>query len=668
MVARGSGVGKSVSYHHPPRRDGSARATISLRDLALDDRERAFYGPRTGDWLLLGLMVVILLGNGAYIWHQTGLGSHIGRAAFFGLLLLCLLWAALVYTFKLSVCVRVGPQGVSVVRGPWRTELPWRDVARLTERTQMDQGQRYHWLVVLARDGRKMQIRDDMVDDYARFRVEVYERYRLWRDHGGTWGTTGGGPFTARETLAGQTFWAAVGAGALALPAIYFLVLLPETNPLGWILLLLAVACAAASGRGMLRRTTYTVDAKAIEARQKTSALKLAWRDVAKVERTRHAFGGVIQMAIGVGRVALKLAARTDGRVESFDWAPRVPEYLTLRGGGHQVRVRLHRLERPDELLAWVEFYERVGRRVAESEPVRKTGGPTRRLALDAAPVSPAAEVASGHAPDPAAPDLTGAAGPIDPWGAGRDGELERQSVSPAPTEQFASEDNWLRDEPPARRSATPPTGQSSRSMEHASSASAAPAFANHPPMDTREQALSGLDIFSSPPGREATPSAPGMPTESVPPPMPHTSATREPDAHFAAHTPSPFPTPSPSAPPSYAPEQYEPYERQAPRVAENWQPAEAARPWQPTPPIPSMQPMQPMRPMRPMRPASSPLPPHSGWSGNNEPEPEAAPDTPSDPIESLADSFAPWRENANWQPPQLPRFGPPAPHTPREE
>ena len=615
----------------------------------LDDRERAFYGPRSGDWLLLGLMVVILLGNGAYIWHQTGAGSHVGRAAFFGLLLLCLLWAALVYTFKLSVCVRVGPHGVSVVRGPWRTELPWREVARLTERTQLLQGQRYRWLVALARDGRKMQIRDDMVDDYARFRVEIYERYRLWRDHGGTWGTTGGGPYTAKEALSGQTFWAAASAVTLALPAIYFLVLLPETDPVGWLLLVLAAVCALASGRGLLRRTTYTVDAKAIEARQKLSTLKLAWRDVAKVERTRIAFGGVILAGIRIGRFVLKLVTRTDKRVQTFEWVPRVPEYLTLRGVGHQVRVRLHRLERPDELLAWVEFYDRVGRRLAESGPQRKTGGPTRRLTsgpLQAPdmgmPGPPDMSTASGqYSPDghplggwpvQAPPDLSGTSGPLDPWGAGRGGEPER-------AEQAAGEDSWLRGASPIQQPTTPAMGQPPLTTAPPLSPFTAPS-----PRDSRDQSLAGLDIFARPPEHEDIPSAYAAPQEYAPPPAPqdvpparagHSGPIRKSNTYGAA----PHPQPPLQYQPPHVPD---PREWQAPRAVESWQPEEAMGQWPPE------------------RPSHEQSAFEDGWP-DDEFEPEPTQDTPFDASEELADSFAPWRDDASWQPPQLPRFGPPA-------
>ncbi len=221
-------------HARPPRGRPNPRVTLRLPDLALDERESAYFAPRMGDWVLLGLLVVVLLGNGLVMWHQLGpANDHTGRAIFFGLALLCALWFALVYTFKLSVSVRIGPHGVGVVRGPWRTELAWSQVARLVERVQVESGQRFRWVVVFAQDGRSMQVREDMVIDYPRFRQEVWERFRLWRDHGGTWGATGGGAFSARESSSTETLWWLVAGCAALLPGLYFALVLPELGLLG---------------------------------------------------------------------------------------------------------------------------------------------------------------------------------------------------------------------------------------------------------------------------------------------------------------------------------------------------------------------------------------------------------------------------------------------------
>src|SRR5258706_479445 len=291
-------------HARPPRGRPNPRVRMRLPDLALDERESAYFAPRLGDWVLLGLLVVVLLGNGLVMWHQLGpANDHTGRAIFFGLALLCALWFALVYTFKLSVSVRIGPHGVGVVRGPWRTELAWSQVARLVERVQVESGQRFRWVVVFAQDGRSMQVREDMVIDYPRFRQEVWERFRLWRDHGGTWGATGGGAFSARESSSTETLWWLVAGCAALLPGLYF----------------------------------------------------------------------------------------------------------ALGGAGRQVRIRLHRLTRPDEMLAWVEFYERQARHTSTPKQAGRTA-PLGGL------LGAAGRKTGAFAPLAGQTDAPGA--PVDPWAA----------------------------------------------------------------------------------------------------------------------------------------------------------------------------------------------------------------------------------------------------------
>src|SRR5260221_6746763 len=259
----------AMIHARPPRGRPNPRVTMRLPDLALGERESAYFAPRMADWVLLGLLVVVLLGNGLVMWHQLGpANDHTGRAIFFGLALLCALWFALVYTFKLSVSVRIGPHGVGVVRGPWRTELAWSQVARLVERVQVESGQRFRWVVVFAQDGRSMQVREDMVIDFPRFRQEVWERFRLWRDHGGTWGTTGGGAFSARESSSTETLWWLVAGCAALLPGLYFALVLPELC-LPWpVLLAFAALCAVIGLPFPLRRQTYNVAAETIESQQ----------------------------------------------------------------------------------------------------------------------------------------------------------------------------------------------------------------------------------------------------------------------------------------------------------------------------------------------------------------------------------------------------------------
>lgn len=404
---------------YPRSREDAAPTTVRLEDLALSDRESRFYAPRAGDVALLGVLVAVLLGNGAWIWRQLGAGSHAGRAVFFGLLLLCMYWAAIVYTFKLSLSVRVSPRSIGVARGPWQVEIRWSELTRLMERMQTLDGRRYRWVIAIARDGRRISVREDAIGDYARFRREAYERYRVWRDHGGTWGATGSGPFVARETARDEAQWWGVGAAMIALPGLYFTLLLPETNPLGYLLLAGTVACLGMLARAFLLRQRYTIERQYSEARSALKRTRLTWSEISKVERLRHPVSGVILSGVALGRLALRLASRGDAGIRSFAWSPRVPEYLILRGGGRQIRIRLHRLMQPDELLAWIEFYDQV----------RRAPSATRSRPLSGSLTRPAeARASSGPMSGPISaptltPDLSGASGPLDPWGAGRQGE-----------------------------------------------------------------------------------------------------------------------------------------------------------------------------------------------------------------------------------------------------
>jgi hypothetical protein len=601
-----------------------------LRDLALDDHEHAHYGPRLGDWLLLGFVVAGLVGNGLYVWHQLGpANDHTGRAIFFGLSLLAALWAALIYTFKLSVCVRVGPHSISVVRGPWRTELAWAQVTRLVERVQMVNRQRLRWVVAMARDGRSLQVREDMVNDYAAFRVEVWERYRLWRDHGGTWGATGGGPYAAHETASTRSAWWLILALTALLPGLYFTFILSEVGLLGPILILVALLCAMLSLRTLLGRQTYSVDAKAIQSKRFLRTMRLNWRDVKRVERTRRSYGGLLELGIQLGRVALRLAARGDGRVESFDWYPRVPEFLILRGAGRQIRIRLHRLDRPDEMLAWVEFYERSARHAAEAAVSRRTGPPQLPPATGA--------------PLPAAADLTGASGPVDPWGEGR------QGVVPSP---LATGSGGGSPEPPVARSASEVADDSAvasadpRSAESSSSwLRAESSGAWHPGMP---QVATGP--FAARPEHPPVAESPAAetPTEqradsAAAPLYGSTFGAAQP---ASARPPQPRTTGDLSHPePSYPASAWQPSYQSPPqqRQPEAWSPAAEPMPqpgWAPTP-VPQ-------------------------WPGQAEPKTElpdemsaAAEDAPTNSSEPLADAFKFWRTPSQAPRPQFPRYGP---------
>jgi hypothetical protein len=630
-----------VSQPHAPhqRKPGVIVPLQNLQDLALDDSEHSFYTPRGGDWAILGLVIITLFGTGLFAWHQLGMqsagGEHVGRAIFFGFVLVAIYWSAILYAFKLSVGIRVGPSGMSVVRGPWHTELAWREVVRLVERSQMVDGQRLRWVVALARDGRRLQIREDMVDDYIRFRMEIYERYRLWRDHGGTWGTTGAGPFEARETISTQVTWWGVVAGLLILPGLYFLILLPETGLLGPALLAAGVLCALFSLRALARRQTYDVDAKAIEASQLLGrSTRLPWREVARMDRSRHPFNVAIKAGIAAGRLALKLAMRNDKRMRSFDWSPRVPEYLTLRGGGHQIRINLHRVARPDELLAWVEFYDRVGKRVSAAEGQRKKSStPIPQVTRD---------------PEAASMERAASSSPLDPWSDGSADEYLPELptvVTPSQAAREQQPDAWLRDD--IDLPAAVPTTEAGMEAEDTPTqkvpasvfrsffdqSTASPLDASHPAIDDDLEDLPTVKVeaaASNEPGR-------------VTPPL-------------GSKTLTPLPGEIPFASPPA------PYQEFAVPLSNSLDQLWA--------PIRSDSGRQALSESVPF-PEETPFLSADGTGGREEPgedvisgqDQEEAIDSDaatSENLDDLSELFAPWHATPDWKPPALPRYGPP--------
>ncbi|HEU0026467.1 MAG TPA: hypothetical protein VFQ25_05065 [Ktedonobacterales bacterium] len=657
-----------MTYSHGPR-EGAPR-TIRLEDQPLPDRESAFHTPRAGDWLLLAVLVVALVGIGGRVWSQLGFGDPVGRAIFFGLLLLAGFWFALVYTFKLSLSMRVGPQGLAIVRGPWRIELRWSEITRLMERPQTAGGRRYRWVVALARDGRRIQVREDALLDYERFRREVYQRYRMWRDHGGTWGATGSGPFTAREMATDEARWWAVAALLIALPGFYLALLLPATYPAGPALLALALVCLAMIAGVYLRRRSYAIDGRMIQARGMLERTQLAWRDVSKVERTRHPASGAILAAVAVGRLALRLAARGDAGVRGFAWAPRVPEYLTLRGGGRQARIRLHRLSQPEELLAWIEFYTGL-RRSGSSHPVEQAAQ-TDAIRPSGAPETAPAAAAATVVVDERAPDLSSASGPLDPWGGTRRGEPTggpaRATSSPsrtpmpeplfrgAPLRASFREPDGL-DQPPA---AADGSGGNEEAWLRETSALLSMGGGS-PASETPRAADPVADAHTIATPTPPPPAAAPRSRQFAPRPFAPRSNQRP---RPPRATPPPFtPQATPATAGPFAPPPITPRAAQQPRQPSPFEPY--------NPDMPDM-PDMPEEPRTPERRAPEATPVAASWSepartpmsgalddldgfdmGDETGEAEAGVD------EAWEEQPAPWRQ-ADWQPPVLPRFGPP--------
>ncbi|MGH2486724.1 MAG: hypothetical protein ACRDHE_11985, partial [Ktedonobacterales bacterium] len=257
-----------------------------------------------------------------------------------------------------------------------------------------------------------------------------------------------------------------------------------------------------------------------------------------------------------------------------------------------------------------------------------------------------AAPVTRRLAPTASVPDLSGPAGPLDPWGLRRqadDGDDEpttsvaqsdeATSATMSPPTSVAPDESaaWLRadvsnawspGQPPQRR---PPA----HAWEPDPAASDAGWLQSTPSAD---------DARSAP--AQAAPE-PGnlVDRPTWPSPEPQRSAGFLVPSHERESIYSPGEQPQSAGLTSQRPSRRETGEPESP--------------WQPTEP--------PLAPSR--HEAWPPAPQEPSWPADDEENAieESADDAPTAAVESLASAFAPWKDDGSWKRPQFPRYGPPS-------
>ena len=350
-----------------------------------ESRARVYRARHGGDWLVLALFAVMPFATGISIWLQLGWQSATGRAAFWGLALVAVALAWAIYASRIAVRILVSHDGLAIRHGPRRWHLAWSEVNRLLERSQLLEDQRYRWVVAEAHDGRRLQVREDRVADYPRFRADVYAAYQEWREQSGSlgarWASRSSGLLIERELPGGSRWLGSFAVAALAV-GVYLWTLIPAVRLVGAALLAGGALTAGARAGVWLRQQTVAVDGEGIEAHRRLRSRRLEWNVVSRVERRRHPLGPwVVALARAVRRAG-ELLGRPNPWTGGSPWAPRVPEELILRGTGRQLRIRLDRLEHPDDLVAQVDRYTRaLRRRATAAMPPSAPGRPTKRLA-----------------------------------------------------------------------------------------------------------------------------------------------------------------------------------------------------------------------------------------------------------------------------------------------
>jgi hypothetical protein len=358
------------------------------------DRPRTYHASHAGEWIVLALFAVMPIATGLDIWFQMGWASPVGRALCLGLVLVAAAWGWAFHAGRIAMRTLVYREGLAVVHGPWRWYLPWADVKRLLERSQVVDGRRVRWVVAEARDGRRLQVRDDRVADYERFRADVNAVYQAWRDQANDsearWATWSQRHFAARE-LPGPTRWLRYVAVAITVVGVYLVSQVPQAVAFGALLIAVGMFSGAARASEWLRQQTVVVDAQGVEAHRRLRSRRLRWETVTRVERRHHPLSPFVVVPAAIAHALRTLVRRPNSWTAGSRWVSHAPEDLLFRGGGRQIRVRLHRVEDPGEFVEATDLFMRIAQRraTATSSPTAATARPTRRFVEPPADVQP---------------------------------------------------------------------------------------------------------------------------------------------------------------------------------------------------------------------------------------------------------------------------------------
>lgn len=370
-------------------------------------RAQVFRARHVGDWCAAALFLAIPIATGVDLWSRLGWRSESGRLLFLALALLGVGAAALYYVARIAVRVLVTPEGIAALRGPWRHEMRWREVARLRERTETLDRHPVRWLVAEAHDGRRLQVREDLVEDYARLRAAVYGAQQRWRaldaagaDQSGTHEPL----YVAQQTPAPAG--AHIVAALLAMTvALYLWALLPALRIPALALGAGGAALLVARLLGMLRRRSFAFDDDGVEAWSRFPTIRLEWRDVSRRDQIRPRARLLSRAAVWVGERLQALLAGHSNWVAGAPWPRRAPVVLLLRGGGRRLALPLHRMRDPDAVLARVErglwlAQTAVGDALAHPDAPTRTPTTAARLPELPAPATPTSdEQPSGEQP-----------------------------------------------------------------------------------------------------------------------------------------------------------------------------------------------------------------------------------------------------------------------------
>jgi hypothetical protein len=365
---------------------------------------RVYRGAHRNDWLILAFFAALPLLTGLDIGHELGWSTQSGRLALLLGLVVAALWASIYSALKIAATVRVSAAEISVYQGPWHRSLTWHDTVRLTERARAGSLRDERWVVAEAADRRRLTIPASSLADYERFVHDVHATFADWRAHMA---------HTLRDEVRLDLPLVAVErpqpiawpiASGLGL-GILGVLMLALARGLAWAGVVLLAGGAAVMYRAARRRLSarsLQLDDRGVEIRTRLGTSALTWTAITGVEQVRRGSTIFARAADTALDSALRLLLSTDRWTGGVPWPRHVPVELVIKGAGRRLRLRLDRVEAPDELLAHLEAWLRLAARAkAAASPVRRI---TQRLAAVPKPTAPLDVSPPTQAPGEAGP------------------------------------------------------------------------------------------------------------------------------------------------------------------------------------------------------------------------------------------------------------------------
>jgi hypothetical protein len=357
------------------------KPAVPLSDLQWQSATRAYRIPHRNDWLVLAFFSALPLATGLDIAYELGWSSQAGRLAVVVALVIAGLWGATYYALKIAVLVRVSAVGLSVHQGPWHGEIAWRELARLSERARPTGPAAERWIVAEAVDARRLTIPATSLADYEGFVHDINATFTDWRTHAAeplldskAWGI----PLLATERPRPVAWLLASGLSV----GMVGVVLLTITRGWSWpgaLPIAVGMTLVYFAARRRLVARTVQLNDEGVQVRTRLGASTLAWTAITGVGQHRGRISAAARLTDRLLGSASRHLLSLDRWTDGVPWPRPLPAELVIKGAGKRLRVRLDRIEAPEELQAHLEARLRlVAQMRAAAPPVRRI---TQRLA-----------------------------------------------------------------------------------------------------------------------------------------------------------------------------------------------------------------------------------------------------------------------------------------------